>query len=83
MDEIAELHRAALIRNRLLMAKTLQKELIAAAERVSRLSEPGTPERFFTLTEVVRESGFSGRQIVDAIRELKKKKRTATKSRKR
>lgn len=66
-DEVAELVKHARIRNRLLAAQTLRAEVRTAAERVMRLSDAGTPERFFTLTAVADESRLSSAEIVDAI----------------
>lgn len=66
-DEVAELVKLARIRNALLTVQTLKHEVRQAAERVVRLSEPGTPERLFTLQEVAAESGVSATEIVDAL----------------
>lgn len=66
-DEINELTKLSRIRNRLLSASTLRIELRCAAERVMRLSEAGTPERFFTLSEVAHESGLSPTAIVEEV----------------
>lgn len=65
--------RAGRVRNRLLIAKTVQAEVRAAADRVQRLSDPGTPARFFTVMEVARETGVKGSDIV---RELVRKSPT-------
>jgi hypothetical protein len=58
---------ASRIRNRLLAGKALHVELRAAAKRVMRLSNPGTPQRFFTVIDVSDATGFSGPDIVDEI----------------
>lgn len=66
-DEINELTKQGRVRNRLLSASLLRKELRIAADRVMRLSEPGTPERMLTLIEVAEESNLSASKIVDDI----------------
>ncbi len=38
-----------------------------AAERVVRLSKPGTPERLFALRDVAEEDGVSASEIVTAL----------------
>lgn len=66
-DEINELAKLARIRNQLLIARTLERELTEAARRVVRLSKAGTPERTLTLMAVADESGLSIGAIVKAI----------------
>lgn len=65
------------------MAKTVNEELRKAAERVARLTKPGTSERFFTLVEVAQSSGFTTTAIVneigDARRRAKRSRRPARK----
>jgi hypothetical protein len=73
MDEIRELAKLGRLRNRLLSALTLRSRLRRAAERVMRLSEAGTPERFFTLVTVAEQSGLSTTAIVDEIVNLNAK----------
>ena len=70
-DEIAQLVRQGRMRNVLLTAKTMQAEVRAAAARVVRLSQPGTPARLFTLMAVAQETGLSSTMIVDAILDAK------------
>jgi len=73
MKEFNELIMQARVRNRLLMAKTLRSELRAAAQRVARLSQPGTPERLLTLMAVADETGLSIGDISSALQaELRK-----------
>lgn len=66
-DEIAELVQHGHVRNALLSAKTMQIEIRAAAERVARLSNPGTPERLLTLIAVAEASGFGVNDLVDEL----------------
>jgi hypothetical protein len=42
----------------------MKAALVEAAERVRRLSRPGTPERFFTVIAVSDETGFRIDRIV-------------------
>jgi hypothetical protein len=74
-DEIAQLVQQTKMRNALLTVQAIQVEVRAAAERVMRLSEPGTPERLFTMMTVQQETGISGNAIVDAIHKIKRLKR--------
>jgi hypothetical protein len=74
-DEIAQLVQQTKMRNALLTVQAIQAEVRAAAERVMRLSEPGTPERLFTMMTVQQETGISGNAIVDAIQKIKRLKR--------
>lgn len=73
VDEIAELVTLGRMRNALLMAKTMDAELRAAAERVMRLSIAGTPERLLTLIEVARDSGLATTAILDEIVRIRRK----------
>jgi hypothetical protein len=66
-DSLRELAKAGRIRNRLLSAAALRKELCSAAERVMRLSEAGSDKRFFTLVEVAEDSGLKATAIVKEI----------------
>jgi hypothetical protein len=66
-DEIQELVRHGRIRNRLLTAKAMQAEVRAAAARVVRLSDPGTPGRFLTIAAVADETGLDAGDIVEEI----------------
>lgn len=66
-DSITELVKHARVRNRLLMAQTLQTELREAARRVVRLSQPGTPERLLTLMAVADDTGLSIGDISEAL----------------
>jgi len=70
-NEIGKLAKLGRIRNRLLAASVLKSELRLAAERVMRLSEAGSAQRFFTLCEVAEESGLSTTAIVDEITRIK------------
>lgn len=54
-------------RTELNRARTERKRVRLAAERVARLSRPGTPERLFTLIEVSEETGISTDKIVTAL----------------
>lgn len=74
-DEIAELVQHGRNRNALLSATTMQVEIRAAAERVARLSDPGTPERLLTLMAVADASGFSVNDIGDEIIRAKRRQR--------
>jgi hypothetical protein len=49
----------------------MTKKLRLAAERVMRMSQPGSSRRFFTLVEVANESGLSVAAIVVAIKRIK------------
>lgn len=66
-SSLAKLVTQGRMRNRLLTAKAMQTEVRAAAARVVRLSDPGTPERHLTLLAVADETGVSSGAIVDAI----------------
>lgn len=78
-NSLTKLIKSGRIRNQLLMAATLRSELHSAAQRVIRLSDAGTPARFFTLVEVAEDSGLSSAAIVKEIIRLpggtKKKER--------
>jgi len=66
-DEVTRLHQLGRIRNALLTAKTVEREVLLAAERVVRLSDPGTPERLLTTTTVAEDTGIDAGLIVRAI----------------
>lgn len=66
-NSLNELATQGRIRNRLLSAKTMQAEIRAAAARVKRLSDPGTPERSLTLMAVADDTRLNIADIVDAL----------------
>lgn len=66
-SSMKELITSSRVRNRLLIAKTVQAELAIAARRVMRLSEPGRPERLLTLNAIADETGLSAGLISRAI----------------
>jgi hypothetical protein len=51
-------------------ADTRQQEIRKAAERVRRLSQPGTVERFLTLSAVADETGFKITDVLDEVAKL-------------
>jgi hypothetical protein len=67
MSDLDVLVRQSRLRNRLLTAQAVQIALRAAAARVVRLSQPGTPERLLTLQAVADETGLRAGAIVKAI----------------
>lgn len=73
-DEISELTRLTRLRNQMLAALALQREVVIAAERVVRLSNPGTPERLLTIQAVAQQASVPASLITDAIIEARKRK---------
>jgi hypothetical protein len=51
------------------------RQIREAAERVRRLSTPGTPERFLTLCAVAEETGLRVTQIGDMLVTLSRRPR--------
>jgi hypothetical protein len=79
-DEIGALVQQARIRNVLIEAigrRGRSAQLREAADRVMRLSDPGTPERLLTLQSVAEDSGVSAADIVKQIQRQKAKGRQA------